>query len=86
LTPILDRIRAAGAEVRRDCWRLRIVRRGRLGEAGLRWVAQNRARVMRELWPLYDEWEERAAIREYDGGQDREAANDAAYDEVQARV
>jgi len=86
MAEVLDRIRAAGAEVRRDGWRLRIVRRGRLGEAGLRWLAENRARVMRELWPLYDEWEERAAIREFDGGQPREEANDAALKEVMARV
>lgn len=86
MAEVLDRIKAAGAEVRRDGWRLRIVRRGRLGDVGVRWIADNRARVMRELWPLYDEWEERAAIREFDGGQGREAANDAAVKEVEARV
>jgi len=86
MTKVLDRIRAAGAEVKRDGWRLRIVRRGQLDEAALLWIKQNRRRIMRELWPLYDDWEERAAIREYDGGQDRVKANDAAYREVMAHV
>ncbi len=85
MTPILDRIRANGGEVIRESWRIRL-RRGRLGDAAMKWVADNRAALMREIWPAYDEWEERAAIREFDGGQERIAANDAAYEEVVARV
>lgn len=82
---ILDRIRAQGGDVVRDRWRLRI-KRGRLTDDALSWIAERRADLMREVWPLYDDWEERAAIREFDGGQAREEANEAAYDEVTARV
>ena len=32
------------------------------------------------------EWEERAAIREYDGGQAREHAEAEAFDEILARI
>jgi len=43
---------------------------------------QNKRRLMREVWPEFDEWEERAAIREFDGGMDRAEAEAAAYDDV----
>lgn len=84
MTPILDRIRAHGGEVIRGGHRLRI-RRGRLTDAAMEWLRENRARLMREVWPEFDEWEERAAIREFDGGQARVEAEAAAYDEVMAR-
>jgi len=82
---ILDRIRAHGGDVKRAGWRLKIVKRGNLDAAAMRWIGENRADLMRELWPLYDDWEERAAIREFDGGQSREDANNAALKEVLAR-
>lgn len=81
---IIDRIRAHGGEAIRDKWRLRI-RRGRLGDAAMAWIRENRPALMREVWPEFDDFEERAAIREFDGGMSREDAEAAAYDDVQAR-
>lgn len=81
MTPILDRLRANGGDALRVGWRLRI-RRGRLSDDAMSWVRDNRPALMREVWDQYDLWEERAAIREFDGGQGREEANNAAYDEV----
>ena len=85
MTPILDRIRAHGGEAIRDRWTVRL-RRGRLGDDALAWLREpeNRRRLMREVWPEFDDWEERAAIREHDGGMSREDAEAAAYDEVMA--
>lgn len=81
MTPILDRIRAQGGEVIRDKWRIRI-RRGRLTDAAMEWIRENRQALMLEVWPEFDAFEERAAIREYDGGQDRAEAERDAYAEV----
>lgn len=86
MTPILDRIRAHGGEVIRDGWTLRL-RRGRLREPALQWLRDPavRQRLMREVWPQVDDFEERAAIREFCGGQDRAGAERDAYREVMAR-
>ena len=86
MTSIADRIRKNGGEVRRDKWSLRI-RRGKLSDEALTWLRDpaNKRRLMREVWPEFDNWEERAAIREFDGGQDRAEAEAAAYDEVMAQ-
>jgi len=85
MTPLLDRIRAQGGEVIRNRWTVTI-RRGRLDDAALEWLRENKPRLMREVWPEYDEWDERAAIMEYDGGMDRAEAEAAAYECVmQAR-
>ena len=81
---ILARIRANGGEARREDWRL-ILTRGRLPDAAVAWVKENRDRLMRELWPQYDDWQERAAIREFDGGQARDEAEQDAYAEMMAR-
>ncbi|WP_420013320.1 hypothetical protein [Tateyamaria sp.] len=83
---VLARIRAHGGDVLADQWRM-VLRPGKLPPAALDWMKQPevRARVHREVWPLVDEWQERAAIREFDGGQDRAAAEAAAYEEVTAR-
>lgn len=81
MTPILDRIRANGGEVIRDKWTIRL-RRGRLSDAAMEWVKENRAALMHEVWPDFDRFEERAAIREYDGGQDRAEAERDAYEEL----
>lgn len=78
---ILDRIHAHGAEVTRHRWSLTL-RKGRLDAAALAWIKKNKAGLMRELWPAYDAWEERAAIIEYDGGFPRDDAEEAAYAEV----
>lgn len=81
MTPILDRIRANGGEVIRDEWRMTI-RPGRLSVDALEWVKGRRAALMREVWPEYDDFDERAAIREYEGGMSRADAEAAAYAEV----
>lgn len=78
---ILDRIRAHGGEVIRSNWRITL-RRGRLSDDAVKWIRERKEALMAEVWPQYDEWQERAAIREFDGGQSRE---EAAYLEVIAR-
>nr|WP_249139117.1 hypothetical protein [Actibacterium sp. MT2.3-13A] len=79
----MDRVRANGGEVIRNEWRITL-RRGRLSDAALAWVKEHRADLMREVWPAYDDFEERAAIRQFDGGQSREDAERDAYEEVMA--
>jgi hypothetical protein len=83
VTPILDRIRANGGEVIRNEWRLTI-RRGRLSDAALEWLRDPRRKsaLLHETWHLADAFEERAAIREYMGGEDRETAEREAYREL----
>ena len=81
MTPILDRIREHGGEAIRDQWRIRL-RRGRLSNDAVAWITANRPRLMREVWPEYDDFEERAAIREYCGVMPRAEAEAAAYREV----
>lgn len=78
---IMARIRAHGGEVIRDKWRFGL-RKGRLTPAALAWITANRAALIWEVWPEWDAFEERAAIREFDGGQARRDAEAAAYDEV----
>ena len=61
------------------------VKRGHLADMDLVWIKKHRSELCREIWPEFDDWEERAAIREYSGGQPREAAEREAYREVMAR-
>ncbi|RMD90368.1 MAG: hypothetical protein D6811_10770 [Alphaproteobacteria bacterium] len=82
---VIDRIRAHGGEVIRDGHRFRL-RRGRLSDDAVAWIAAHKREVMREVWPDFDDWEERAAIREFDGGQEREEAEREAYREVMERA
>lgn len=81
MTPILDRIRAHGGEVIRDKWMISL-RKGRLTDDAVHWIGQRREDLMLEIWPEYDRWVERAAMREFCGGQPREEAEKAAYAEV----
>lgn len=78
---ICARIRAQGGEVTRDRWGFRL-KRGRLTDTHLAWVRERKREIMREIWPAFDDWEERAAIREFDGGQPRAEAEEAAYKEI----
>ena len=78
---IIDRIRAHGGEVIRDGHRFRL-RKGRMTPDAIRWVRGHWRDLCAEVWPEFDDWEERAAIREYDGEQSRAEAEDAAYREV----
>lgn len=83
---LLARIRAHGGDVVQDGPRFRLVP-GRLDATALAWLREpaNRDRLCREVWPAYDDWEERAAIREFCGGEDRATAEAEAYREVMAR-
>lgn len=49
---------------------------------------QNAIRIKMKAWPerYRDDWEECAAIREYDGGESREIAEVEAYAEISVRV
>lgn len=78
---ILARIRAHDGDVVRDEWRFAL-KRGRLSSDALAWLRERWSEVCREAWPQFDEWAERAAIREHDGGQPRAEAEKAAYQEV----
>ena len=84
---ILARIRAHGGDVVRDGFRITL-RPGRLGPDAIAWLKRQdvKDRLLAEVWPQADDWQERAAIREFDGGQDRDAAEREAYREVMARV
>lgn len=78
---ILEHIRAHGGEAIREGWSLAL-RRGRLTSEAIVWVRDHKAELMREIWPEFDEFEERAAIMEFDGGMTRADAEAAAYAEV----
>lgn len=78
---IVERIKAHGGEVTRDRWNVSL-RKGRLDAAALAWIAKRKGQLMREIWPEYDAFEERAAIMEYDGRLPRAEAERAAYQEV----
>ena len=78
---ILDRIRANGGDVIREEWRINL-RRGRMDDAAVAWVGAHKADLMREVWPEYDDFEERAAIMEFEGGMARPEAEAAAYRRV----
>lgn len=82
---ILARIRANGGDVIRDRHRFTI-RRGRLTDDALAWLRDDKVRraLCREVWPEFDDWEERAAIMEFDGCMSRADAEDAAYRRVMA--
>jgi hypothetical protein len=77
----LARIRASGGNVLRDGYRFSL-RQGRLTPEAIAWVKANLEAVKREAWPQYDLWQERAAIREYDGGMSREEAEATAYEDI----
>lgn len=78
---IIDRIRVHGGEVIRDGWNISL-RKGRLADDAVKWIGQNKPALMREVWPEFDDFEERAAIMEFDGGMTRDEAQQAAYAEV----
>lgn len=80
---ILARIRANGGDVTRQEWRFSL-KPGRLTTEALTWlrVAGRWRMACAEAWPLFDLWEERAAIREFDGGLPRPDAERLAYGEV----
>lgn len=80
---ILARIRARGGDVIRDGWSFRL-KPGRLTPEAIAWVRANIEAVKCEVWPQYEDFEERAAIMEFDGGLSRADAEAAAYEGVMA--
>ncbi|MGV6875903.1 hypothetical protein ACUSIJ_24860 [Pseudochelatococcus sp. B33] len=80
---ILARIRANGGDVIRDEWRFSL-KPGRLKPDAIAWIKAHWIEVCVEAWPAFGAFEERAAIREFDGGQARADAERSAYDEVTA--
>ena len=50
--------------------------------AATAWVKDRWRGLCREVWPEFDDWEERAAIMEFDGGLSRADAEAAAYRRV----
>lgn len=77
---ILARIQAHGGDIVRVEWRFSL-KRGRLTAEALAWLRKHWAEACAEVWPPFDLWEERAAIREFDGLQSRWEAEKAAYGE-----
>lgn len=75
---ILQHIRAQGGEVIREGWNVAL-RKGRMTSEAIAWVRARKTDLMREIWPEFDEFEERAAIMEFDGGMTRADAEAAAY-------
>lgn len=78
---IVARIRAKGGSVRRDGYKF-VLKRGRLDQIAMDWIAAHRADLMREIWAEFDDFEERAAIIEYDGCLPRDEAERLAYEGV----
>lgn len=78
---ILARIHAHGGDVIRDEWRFRLVA-GRLPPDVVAWVRAHWLEVCLEAWPRLDAFMERAAIREFCGGEPRAEAEREAYLEV----
>lgn len=75
---ILAHIRAKGGDVVRVGYTFRL-RPGRLDERAIAWIKDNIEAIKLEVWHRYPEWQERAAIMEYDGGLSREDAERAAF-------
>lgn len=78
---ILARIHANGGDIIRTEWRFAL-KRGRLSPEALAWLKGRWFDACCEAWPMLGAWLERAAIREFDGGQSRAEAERAAYEEV----
>lgn len=78
---ILARIQANGGEIVRQEWRFTL-KPGRLTPDALAWLKKHWRAACAEAWPDLDRWEERAAIREFMGGQSRAEAEAGAYREV----
>lgn len=78
---IVARINAHGGEVVRDEWRITL-RPGRLKPEAIAWLRDHWRDLCLEVWPAFDAFDERCAIREFEGGQNRADAERAAYAEV----
>jgi hypothetical protein len=81
---VLAHIRAKGGEIVRKEYNFRL-RPGRLDARAIAWIKDNIEAIKAEVWPRYPEWQERAAIMEFDGGLSREEAERAAYQCMEAQ-
>jgi hypothetical protein len=79
---ILSRIRAHGGDMIREGYAFRLLP-GRMDASAIAWVKAHIEALKREVWPAYDQWDERAAIMEFDGGLSRAEAEAAAFEGVQ---
>lgn len=84
MTPVLDRIRAQGGNVIRKGFSFSL-RQGRLTPEAIAWVKTNIETVKAEVWPAYHDWQERAAVMEFEGGLTRAEAEAAAYGCMEVR-
>ncbi len=71
---ILSRLRARGANIMIDGGKLEIINRAKLPEGALEYIKQN-ARAIADYLDREAEFEERAAIIEFDGGTPRDWAD-----------
>lgn len=81
---ILAHIRAKGGDIVRDGYTFRL-RPGRLDDRAIAWIKDHIEDIKAEVWPAYPEWQERAAIMEFDGGFPRAEAELLAYQCMEAR-
>lgn len=77
-------IRSQGGDVVRKDYLFRL-RPGRMNAAAIARVQPHMEAVKADLWPAYADWQERAAIMEFDGGLSRDEAERAAYQCMEAQ-
>lgn len=82
MTPLAF-IRSHGGDVVRKGYQFRL-RPGRMDAAAIARVKAHMEAVKAEVWPAYADWQERAAIMEFDGGLSREEAERAAFECMEA--
>ena len=70
-------IRSHGGNVVREGYQFRL-RLGRMDAAMIARVKPHMEAIKAEVWPAYADWQERAAIMEFDGGLSRAEAEQAA--------
>ena len=84
MTPLAF-IRSHGGNVIREGYAFRL-RPGRMSADAIARVKPHMEAIKAVVWPAYPEWEERAAIMEFDGGLTREEAEHAAYQCMEAAL
>ena len=83
MTPLAF-IKSHGGNVVREGHLFRL-RPGRMTADAIARVKPHMEAIKAEVWPAYSEWEERAAIMEFEGGLTREEAERAAYQCMEAQ-
>lgn len=77
-------IRSHGGNVVRDGFQFRL-RPGRMDAGMIARVKPHMEAIKAEVWTAYADWQERAAIMEFEGGLPREDAERAAWECMEAR-